>query len=41
MYAIRSYYVMLALSRQIPQATSSMKEGKWEKNKFMGTELTA
>ncbi len=32
--------MMLALSRQIPQATASMKEGKWEKNKFMGTEIT-
>src|SRR5512145_1625396 len=32
--------LMLALARQIPQATASMKEGKWEKNKFMGTELT-
>ncbi|KAM7149624.1 LOW QUALITY PROTEIN: D-3-phosphoglycerate dehydrogenase-like [Molossus nigricans] len=25
--------------RQIPQATASMKDGKWERNKFMGTEL--
>ena len=32
--------MMMALARQIPQATSSMREGKWEKNKFMGTELT-
>ena len=32
--------MMMALSRQIPQATSSMKAGKWEKNKFMGTEIT-
>jgi D-3-phosphoglycerate dehydrogenase len=32
--------LMLALARQIPQATASMKGGKWEKNKFMGTELT-
>ncbi len=32
--------MMLALSRQIPQATASMKGGKWEKNKFMGTEIT-
>jgi D-3-phosphoglycerate dehydrogenase len=32
--------MMMALARQIPQATASMKEGKWEKNKFMGTELT-
>lgn len=32
--------LMMALARQIPQATSSMREGKWEKGKFMGTELT-
>jgi D-3-phosphoglycerate dehydrogenase len=32
--------MMMALARQIPQATASMKVGKWEKNKFMGTELT-
>jgi len=32
--------MMMALSRQIPQATASMKAGKWEKNKFMGTEIT-
>jgi len=31
--------MMLALSRKIPQATSSMKNGKWEKKKFMGTEV--
>lgn len=32
--------LMMALSRNIPQATSSMKEGKWEKKKFMGREVT-
>jgi D-3-phosphoglycerate dehydrogenase / 2-oxoglutarate reductase len=32
--------LMMALARQIPQATVSMREGKWEKGKFMGTELT-
>jgi len=32
--------MMMALARQIPQATASMRAGKWEKNKFMGTELT-
>src|SRR5512145_855441 len=32
--------LMMALARQLPQATASMKDGKWEKNKFMGTELT-
>lgn len=30
---------MLALARQIPQATASLKAGKWEKKLFMGTEL--
>lgn len=32
--------MMMALSRNIPQATASMKEGKWEKKKFMGREIT-
>lgn len=32
--------MMMALSRNIPQATGSMKEGKWEKKKFMGREVT-
>ena len=32
--------MMMALARQIPQATASMRAGKWEKNKFMGAELT-
>ena len=32
--------MMMALSRNIPQATASMKAGKWEKKKFMGRELT-
>lgn len=31
--------LILAMSRRIPQATASMKEGKWEKKKFMGVEL--
>lgn len=31
--------MMCALTRQIPQATISMKAGKWEKSKFMGREL--
>ena len=30
---------MLALARRIPQATASLKAGKWEKKRFMGTEL--
>ncbi len=32
--------MMMALARQIPEATASTKAGKWEKNRFMGTELT-
>lgn len=31
--------LMMALVRQIPQASSSTHEGRWEKSKFMGTEL--
>jgi len=31
--------MMFALARRIPQATSSMKQGQWEKNKFMGSEV--
>jgi D-3-phosphoglycerate dehydrogenase / 2-oxoglutarate reductase len=31
--------MIAAMSRKIPQATTSMKAGKWEKNRFMGTEL--
>jgi len=31
--------LMLALARQIPQATSSIREGKWEKKKFTGVEI--
>lgn len=31
--------LMLALSRKIPQATSSIKGKKWEKGKFMGVEV--
>jgi D-3-phosphoglycerate dehydrogenase / 2-oxoglutarate reductase len=31
--------MMLALSRHIPQATQSMREGRWDKKRFMGTEL--
>src|SRR3989337_1398421 len=28
--------MILTISRKIPQATASMKAGKWEKKKFMG-----
>lgn len=31
--------MMMALSRNIPQANSSMKAGKWEKKAFGGTEI--
>lgn len=31
--------MMCALTREIPQATASIKSGKWEKNRFMGAEL--
>jgi len=31
--------MILSISRKIPQATASMKGGKWEKKKFMGVEL--
>jgi D-3-phosphoglycerate dehydrogenase len=31
--------MMLSLSRFIPQATASIREGKWEKKKFMGKEV--
>ncbi len=31
--------MMLALTRHIPQATASMKAGKWEKKKFQGREV--
>ncbi len=37
--AEHSIALMFALARQIPQATISMKAGKWEKKKFMGVEL--
>ncbi|XP_015278057.1 PREDICTED: D-3-phosphoglycerate dehydrogenase [Gekko japonicus] len=31
--------MILSLARQIPQAAASMKEGKWDRKKFMGMEL--
>jgi D-3-phosphoglycerate dehydrogenase len=31
--------MMLALARCIPQATASMKSGKWEKGRFVGAEV--
>ena len=32
--------LMFALARQIPSADASTQAGKWEKNRFMGVELT-
>jgi len=31
--------MMLALSRHIPQATGGTRQGRWERNRFMGVEL--
>jgi D-3-phosphoglycerate dehydrogenase len=31
--------LMLSMARSVPQASSSMKAGKWEKKKFLGNEL--
>lgn len=31
--------MILSLARHVPQATQSMKEGRWEKKRFVGTEL--
>ena len=31
--------LMMALARHIPQAVASLKNGKWERNKFVGIEL--
>jgi len=33
--------MMFALARQIPAADASTQAGRWEKNRFMGVELTA
>ncbi|XP_013856907.1 D-3-phosphoglycerate dehydrogenase [Austrofundulus limnaeus] len=31
--------LLMSLSRNVPQAAMSMKQGKWDRKKFMGTEL--
>ena len=31
--------LLMALARHIPQANASLKQGKWEKSRFLGTEL--
>ncbi len=33
--------MMFALARQLPAADASTRAGKWEKNRFMGVEITA
>jgi D-3-phosphoglycerate dehydrogenase len=33
--------MLFALARQLPEASASTRAGKWEKNRFMGVELTA
>jgi D-3-phosphoglycerate dehydrogenase / 2-oxoglutarate reductase len=37
--AEHSIAMLFSLARMVPQATASMKAGKWEKKKFMGVEL--
>jgi D-3-phosphoglycerate dehydrogenase len=32
--------MMLALARHIPQASASIRDGKWEKKRFMGVEIS-
>ncbi len=34
-----TFGMLLAMSRHIPQSFLSIREGKWEKNKFQGTEV--
>src|SRR5205085_4694111 len=33
--------LMFALARELPAADTSTQAGKWEKNRFMGVELTS
>lgn len=37
--AEHAFSLMLSLSRNIPQANNSVKNGKWDRKKFMGVEL--
>jgi D-3-phosphoglycerate dehydrogenase len=37
--AEHTFSLILAMARNVPQAHGKLKEGKWEKKKFMGTEL--
>lgn len=38
--AEHSIAMMMALARNVPQATASLKEGRWEKKKLTGVEVT-
>ena len=37
--AEHTFAMLMALARQIPQAAASTREGRWEKNRFLGVEL--
>jgi D-3-phosphoglycerate dehydrogenase / 2-oxoglutarate reductase len=37
--AEHTWAMLMALTRQIPQADASMKAGRWEKSRFLGVEL--
>ena len=37
--AEHSFSMLMALARNLPQATASLKAGKWENSKFAGVEL--
>ncbi len=37
--AEHTFAMLMALARQVPQASASTKAGKWEKNRFLGVEL--
>ncbi|MBI4343403.1 MAG: phosphoglycerate dehydrogenase [Candidatus Omnitrophica bacterium] len=37
--AEQTFSLILALARRIPQADASLRAGKWERSKFVGTEL--
>jgi D-3-phosphoglycerate dehydrogenase len=39
--AEHSISMMMALARQIPEADRSTQDGKWEKSRFMGVEVTS
>src|SRR5271170_6978495 len=39
--AEHAFALMLSLARSIPNASASVKSGKWEKRKFLGNELRA